>query len=364
MVNLSMGEDYEITLERLAEKINERFDRADPHVKDKIVEFARFFYATAPLEELSRKRIDDLYGVTVALWDFLQHRPDNKPRIRVFNPKFEDHGWQGSHTIVEIIAPDRAFIVDSMMMEFTRRGVSIHSVLNAVFNVERNSKGDLTAVGFDSRDELGSPEALLHIEVDKETDEAEIKDIVKSLQSILAELEFAVCDFQGMLDRTLEIAESISAGSKNSDVSLDEAKTFLRWLVDNHFTFLSLQEYRVVDSGKEKVLELVPDTALGIVRNFPHIDLMEQSGGPLTLPEKLLVFGKSGTKSRIHRPAYMDFVAVRKFDEKGNVIGEYRLLGLYTSRVFNNSPRGFPIIGRKVEDIIRGSQLDPSGHDG
>lgn len=364
MVNLSLGSDYEITIERLAEKINERFDRADPSVKQQIIDFAHFFYATAPLEELSRKRIDDLYGATVALWDFLQHRPNNKPRIRVFNPKFEDHGWQGSHTIVEINAPDRAFIVDSMMMEFTRRGVSIHSVMNAVFNVERDDKGDLVNADFSARTEIGQAEALLHIEVDKETDDGEMKDIVNQLESILAELEYAVCDFKPMMEKTEEIANNLVRAGKSKAISLEEAKSFLKWLVDNHFTFLGMQEYKVVESGNERMLELVPDTSLGIVRQNRHIDLMEQSGGPLTLESKLLVFGKSGTKSRIHRPAYMDFVAVRQFDESGRVTGEYRLLGLYTSRVFNNSPRNFPIIGRKIDDVIRGSQLDPTGHDG
>ncbi|MDX1695351.1 MAG: hypothetical protein R3208_16425, partial [Ketobacteraceae bacterium] len=67
MVNLSLGNDYEITIDRLAEKINERFDRADPAIKKQIVDFAHYFYATAPLEELSSKRIDDLYSATVAL---------------------------------------------------------------------------------------------------------------------------------------------------------------------------------------------------------------------------------------------------------------------------------------------------------
>ena len=364
MVNLSLGSDYEVTIDRLAEKINERFDRADPGVKKQIVDFAHYFYATAPLEELSNKRIDDLYSATIALWDFIQHRPNKKPRVRVFNPKFEDHGWQGSHTIVEIVTPDRSFIVDSVMMEFTRRGVSIHSVMNAVFNIARDEKGDLVEADFSSRTEVGSPESVVHIEIDKETDDNEIRDIVANLEDIFAELEYAVCDFKTMLEWTRTIAENLERGGESKAISLEEAKSFLHWLVDNHFTYLGMQEYKVVEKGNERVLELVPDSSLGIVRHNHSIDLMEASGGPLTLENKLLVFGKSGTKSRIHRPAYMDFVAVRSFDENGQVTGEYRLLGLYTSRVFNNSPRDFPIIGRKIDDVIKGSQLDPRGHDG
>ncbi|MBV1921668.1 MAG: NAD-glutamate dehydrogenase, partial [Pseudomonadales bacterium] len=121
MVNLSLGEDYEVILEKLADKVRERFDRADKSQAESVIDFSRYFYAAAPLDELATKRIEDLYGATVALWDFMQHRAPGKPKIRVFNPKFEDHGWQGTHTIVEILAPDRAFVVESMMMEFTQR---------------------------------------------------------------------------------------------------------------------------------------------------------------------------------------------------------------------------------------------------
>ena len=364
MVNLSFGEDYEIVLERLAEKIHERFDKKDNHVVDSIVRFARFFYATAPLEELSHKRSDDLYGATVALWDFIQQRPGEKPRIRVFNPKFEDHGWQGSHTIVEILVPDRAFIVDSVMMEFARRGISIHSVMNAVFDVKRDNKGDLSEVNFDPKITIGNKEALLHIEIDKQSDETELNDIVQHLDSIIGELVWAVSDFRAMQQRVREISKELICPIEQEDLTLDEAKNFLNWLVDNHFTFLAIREYSVVDHEGQKVLEVIPESSQGIVHHIKNIDIMGDAGGPLLLEDRLLLFAKSGTKSRIHRPAYMDFVAIRKFDKNGRVVGEYRLLGLYTSRVFNNSPRNFPIIGRKVENILQRSGLEPNGHDG
>lgn len=364
MVNLSFGEDYEVILEKLAEKVRERFDRADVSQVDSVIAFSRYFYATCPLEELRSRRIEDLYGATVALWDFMQQREIAAPKIRVFNPKFEDHGWQGKHTIVEILAPERAFIVESMMMEFTRRDISVHSVTNATFKVTRDDKNKLMDVDFAGTKDEGLSEALMHIEVDRQSDETVMAGIVDALVAVQGELELAVCDFRAMQDQVLTIANSLSCPASEQEVTVDEAGAFLNWLVDNHFTFLGMKEYRVVDHGGPKQLEALDSSALGICKARRDIDLMEDDGGPLLLNDRLLVFAKSGTKSRLHRPVYMDFVSIRKFDKVGNVVGEYRILGLYTSRVFNNSPRKFPIIGRKIEDVLFGSGLAANSHDG
>ncbi|PCJ31541.1 MAG: hypothetical protein COA99_17105 [Moraxellaceae bacterium] len=364
MVNLSLGEDYEVILGKLAEKVRERFDRADKSQIDSVIQFARHFYAAAPLEELATKRVDDLYGATVALWDFVQHRTPGKPKVRVFNPKFEDHGWQGTHTIVEILAPDKAFVVESMMMEFTRRDIAIHSVTNAGFSIDRDKAGILAEVKFNDSSKGNVNESLMHIEIDRQSNEETIQSIIDSLFSILDLLELAVGDFQPMLDRIVEISPGLSCPDSVEELTLDEAVSFLKWLVDDHFTFLGFKEYRVVDQGGQNNLIAVEGTALGMCKLDQNIDLMEDDGGPLLLTNRLLVFGKSGTKSPLHRPTYMDFVSIRKFDKRGHVVGEYRLLGLYTSRVFNNSPRNFPIIGRKIADVRKGSGLSKKSHDG
>lgn len=374
MVNLSLGEGYTTLIERLVELIQERFGRNNTPGMEQVIGFARHFYSAAPVHELQRKRVDDLYGMTIGLWNYLRSLPDQQPRIRVFNPRHEDHGWQSSHTIVEVLAPDCAFLVDTVMMEVVRRGISIHSVTNSVFQVQRDNEGRLQNVLFDAvSNELCEvtaaggrcqKEALLHLEIDRQPDEVLTGNVTDSLRDTLHELGAAVADFAAMKSHSLEIREHLQDVKDNQDsASLDEVKCFLGWLVENHFTLLAMQEYRLIDQQGRKVLQALPD-AMGVARVCPHLDLMERDEGELIQPEKLIVFGKSGTRARWHRPAYMDFVGIRKCDAQGNIIGEYRWLGLYTSRVFNNSPREFPIIGRKLKQVIDGSGLDPQGHDG
>src|SRR5690606_37264339 len=132
MVNLSLGEDYTQLIERLTAMVRERFEKGHAQQSAALVEFCNHYYSAAPFQELQRKRLEDLYGMTVGLWDFIRSFPGATPRIRVFNPRFEDHGWQSTHTIVEVLAQDSAFLVDTVMMEVVRRGISIHSVMNNV----------------------------------------------------------------------------------------------------------------------------------------------------------------------------------------------------------------------------------------
>ncbi|MGB1279892.1 MAG: NAD-glutamate dehydrogenase, partial [Vibrio cyclitrophicus] len=66
---------------------------------------------------------------------------------------------------------------------------------------------------------------------------------------------------------------------------------------------------------------------------------------------------KGNTASRIHRPAYNDYIGIKKFDKNGKVIGEHRFTGLYTSAVYNQTVESIPLVREKVERI-----LDASGY--
>lgn len=86
MVNLSLGEDYTQLIERLTAMVRERFEKGHPHQSAALVDFCNHYYSAAPFQELQRKRSEDLYGMTVGLWDFIGAFPDGTPRIRVYNP--------------------------------------------------------------------------------------------------------------------------------------------------------------------------------------------------------------------------------------------------------------------------------------
>ena len=50
------------------------------------------------------------------------------------------------------------------------------------------------------------------------------------------------------------------------------------------------------------------------------------------------------------------------FDKKGNVIGERRFVGLYTSVAYNGNPKHIPFLRNKVVQVLKMSNLPPKGH--
>ncbi|WP_221901752.1 NAD-glutamate dehydrogenase domain-containing protein [Bathymodiolus platifrons methanotrophic gill symbiont] len=69
------------------------------------------------------------------------------PRVRSpWLAAVEEHGWQSTHTVIEVVLPDRAFILQSMTMEINRYGFVNLLVLHPVYWVRRDAAGKLRNV--------------------------------------------------------------------------------------------------------------------------------------------------------------------------------------------------------------------------
>ena len=82
------------------------------------------------------------------------------------------------------------------------------------------------------------------------------------------------------------------------------------------------------------------------------------------LSSQILVISKTNTLSTVHRPIYTDYIGVKQFDKKGNVSGELRIIGLYTSIAYNTSPKHIPVLRHKATRVMAMSKLGPSSHAG
>jgi len=58
-------------------------------------------------------------------------------RMRAFNPSLEEHGFQSTHTIVEIVNDDMPFLVESVAIEVNRHGLTLHLIVHPVIAVLR-----------------------------------------------------------------------------------------------------------------------------------------------------------------------------------------------------------------------------------
>jgi glutamate dehydrogenase len=320
-------------------------------------EFTRRFWARVPQEDLVARESEDAAGITLACWHLLLRRPPDASGVVVLNPDYERDGWETSHSVVQIVHSDMAFITDSVLMALTHHGLQTHHLQNVIFATERDAKGRLTAFS-DASD--ANREVLIYAEVDR-LDERQLKDLRERLTEILADVRSVVADFQSMRDRVMSLAEE-ARGMERDEAG--ESAAFLEWLLDNNFTFLGYREFEI---GRQ--IKQIKGSELGVMRgrrsaSTREISSLSQAAREFLLEPTVLAFSKSGTRSQVHRPAYPDYIAVKRFDDDGNVVGERGILGLYTSPVYTERPSRIPVLRQKVQRILERSQLDPAGFDG
>ncbi len=338
-------------------------DRLQVHEQAVAAAFTRQFWARVAAEDLDDRSLEDAAGMTIACLRHFQVRAWDAVDVDVENPRYARDGWASDHTVVRIAHPDMPFITDSVLMELSRRGLVTHHLQNVVFAAVRDAAGRL--VGIDPQSPDARSEVLIYAEIDRlETERLAM--LATELDSILKDVRACVGDFSAMKARLRAIVEMLS--SSPPPLAKDEvAETiaFLEWLQNGNFTFLG---YREFDFGGGTSRQ-VPDSELGILRNRdPSSErlLADQPADTreFLLERTLLAFSKSGTRSRVHRPAYPDYIAVKRFDGNGEVVGEQGFLGLYTSTVYSERPDRIPLVRRKVANILARSGLDTNGFDG
>ncbi|MFD7206209.1 NAD-glutamate dehydrogenase [Streptomyces sp. NPDC059893] len=338
----------------------------------------RYYLHTAP-EDLADRDPVDVFGAAVSHYRLAEVRPQGTANVKVHTPTVEENGWTCSHSVVEVVTDDMPFLVDSVTNELSRQGRGIHVVIHPQVTVRRDLTGKLQEVlpagsAADSHDML--TESWIHVEIDRETDRADLKQITSDLLRVLSDVREAVEDWEKMRDSALRIADDLPSEPTADDLrtqDVEEARELLRWLSADHFTFLGYREYELREDDS---LSAVPGTGLGILRSDP------QHGGddhhPVSpsfsrLPadarakareHKILVLTKANSRATVHRPSYLDYVGVKKFDAEGNVIGERRFLGLFSSAAYTESVRRVPVVRRKVQEVLRGAGFSPNSHDG
>ena len=306
----------------------------------------------------------DLFGAALAHWNLARVRRPGELKVHVYTPNIEEHGWESEHTVVETVVDDMPFLVDSVSMEVTRSGSAIHLVIRPIMRLRRDGEGRLLEV--DAED--GQPESLIHVEIDRQTSPEELELLRDGLCRVLGDVRAAVEDWPAMREHVRDVAEEVSAAPVDPDERA-EARDLLEWMDDGHFTFLGYREYEILTEEGEDVLRAASGSGLGILRatderpisvSFaqlpPEVRRLAREKNPLSLT-------KANSRATVHRPAYLDYVGVKRFDAYGEVSGERRFLGLYTHTAYSASPWEIPVLRRKAQRVVERSGLLKGSHD-
>ncbi|HUN51230.1 MAG TPA: NAD-glutamate dehydrogenase, partial [Candidatus Sulfotelmatobacter sp.] len=325
----------------------------------------RFFARVAPDDVLSRG-IDNLYGAVLSLWKFAEKRQPGAAELRAFNPKLDQDGWASPHTVVEIVNDDMPFLVDTVAMTLTGLGHKVQWLIHPVATTRRSDAGKRLHQGG-----TAWSESLMHVEIGALTDATAIAAIEARLSAALGDVRAAVADWRAMLGKLDDAVLALERRPPPIEADeVAEAVALLRWMAADNFTFLGYREYDYA-AGQE-AMRIVEGTGLGILRQSERRVMISQEGALAASDTVLrflrrheaLIVTKANARSTVHRPVLLDYVGVRRFDDQGNAVGEYRFVGLFTSAAYNRNPRDIPLLRRKVARVIERAGLAPQSHDG
>ena len=338
----------------------------------RVAAFADALFRNGAAEDIAASPPAALAEIARAAYGFFATR--RKPTaIRLADlPPGPDQPAQ--RTAVEILTGNRPFILDSVLGEIRAQGHAAELVLHPILEVARNPDGGLESYRLSRRGLVTDlpRESFIHVEVPLIRAEAERARLVATLESLLREVHLVTDDWRAMRSRLrMAIMDFRTDPPALPEAEVEEAAAFLEWLVEDNFTFLGVRDYSYggLDAG---VLEAETGEGLGLLRD-PGVKVLRRGGELVTMTPEIrdfltrpepLIITKANVKSRVHRRDYMDLVGVKIFADRERVVGELRIVGLFTSTAFTSSVQRIPILRRKTDSILKRAGFDPVSHSG
>ena len=358
--------------ERLAAVLALAAPRLQPDQRPLVEAFARAYFHHLDADDLAVRSPEDLLGALLSSWQFGAERAPGTTRLRVISPSLAEHGWASRHTVIEVINDDMPFLVDTLTMEVYRHGLTMHLIVHPVLRVQRDAQGRLQSLqelSAQADDAQAMNESWMHVEVDRLVDPALRAELAAGLERVLGDVRAAVRDWRPMLGRLQEAIAELEAPPPSVPQPLaQESRAFLQWLADDHFTLLGYRLHDLVTDQGGDVLRLVPGSGLGVLHEAAHevsasfAAVPAQARAMARAPVPLLLVTRSNTRSTVHRPGYSDYVGIKRYDAAGQVVGEHRFIGLFSSSAYSARVNEVPLLRRKTAAVMQRAALPAGGH--
>jgi glutamate dehydrogenase len=328
---------------------------------------AAYFENTDP-DEITARGAANLFALANAHWRLLDsQRAPKTPKIRVFNPSLAEDGFVSEHTVVQIVNDNMPFLVDSVTMAINKTGRTAHWIVHPLMSVARNADGTVdnasTVAAATAAGRNDPVESLILVECDRIVSAADQQALIEDLQRVLADVRAAVEDWQPMLSRVKSLTAASEKFAKSQE-SHGEGIAFLKWLEDRHFTFLGARDYELKRNGNQVSLVALPDSGLGILRGKVQTNetMLPPEVVALIDSEQTVLVTKAMTRATVHRPAWLDYIAVKRFNDAGEVVGESRFLGLYTSTAYSAPVSEIPQVRQRTAAVMNAAGVVPESH--
>jgi glutamate dehydrogenase len=354
-------------LDRVVELISSRMP---PERAEAAGAFARAFTRRLPPADLAEVSADELLGMVLGAFELADGRGADEVAVRVLNPTIGQDGYQALGTVVETNTLDSPFLLDSVNEELEARSLPARRVIHPVIGTERGPDGRILRVR-DIR-EATTRESVMRFELEGRLSAAETADLEDAIRGVLGDVRLAVRDFPAMQEALRGMTRIARSGATlYSEGEVAETVAFLEWLLDLNFVLLGYREYDLVDIPGGRALVAVPGSGLGILAKAAWsaydkpvlLSSIEANLRARIEGGDLLIYSKTNRPSTVHRRARMDYIGVRKVSPDGRIVGEARLVGLFTSKAYMEPAARTPLLHRKLHQILEAEDLFEGSHD-
>jgi glutamate dehydrogenase len=341
-----------------------------PERRDAVLTFAKMFLRRLSTDDLESLGVQQLLGRVRSAFAFVDGRGNHPASIRVFVPTLEADGYLVTGTVVETSTDDSPFLVDSVTEELAARDLHARLLLHPMIGTQRAEDGHLERV-LAGRN-AAHRESVIHIELERRLSEQDRGVLEGRLRAILHDVRLVIRDFEPMEERVRHMGElARQAAVAYTPQEVGETADFIDWLLQLNFVFLGYREYQLADGPTGRTIQAVPGSGLGILSDVSTSSFADATPLDTLDPEirrrieegELLVITKTKAYATVHRRARMDYVGVRVVSPEGKIVGEARLVGLFTSKAYMEPAAKTPLLHHKLEQIITAEDLIPGSHD-
>ncbi|MGH3874446.1 MAG: NAD-glutamate dehydrogenase [Pseudonocardiaceae bacterium] len=326
------------------------------------------YYRFVPAEELSTAELDQLVAEVRSHRELAADRVPGRALVRLLDPTLGKDGWNSPDTVIQIVTDDMPYLVDSVLAELARLDVSVRRLVHPIVFVRRDLQGTLQEVLAGAEpDDLPTDalaESWMHVNLVRVTDPDRVRQVQRRLRAVLTDVREVVEDTQRMISTAGALADELDTAPPPllPAEEVADGAALLRWLADGHFVFLGYRRYELIRQPAEHpavdgaglALRAVLASGLGVLRR-DSLAARGFSVGPDVDPlaRNLLVLTQASAPSTVHRPVYPHYIGVKTFDDRGEVTGEHRFLGMLATSALHENVLGIPVIGRRVRAVIR-----------
>src|SRR3954453_22429836 len=284
---------------------------------------------------------------------------------RAFNPELQRDGYEPLGSVLETNSDDWPFLVDSVSAALALRGERVARLVHPIMGVSREDGRIVTVTG--ARNAIRR-ESVMHFDLARRLDDTALAELESCVRGVLLAVRNTVTDFGAMTGRVeTMIGLARRGGARYDSDEVREAVDFLAWLLRGNFVLLGARDYELKDGA----YRVIPGSGLGILadeeRSNPArpapLGSLPEAMQKVALGGELLIVDKANARAPVHRPERMDYVGVRRVSPDGEMAGESRLLGLFTTKAYAEPASETPVLHRKLQRVLEAEDLIEGSHD-